>query len=663
MITKAHPQTDWALSLKGPIVVLGAGGFVGANLFRRILASRSDVFAVARKLPLWRLSDIDDKHLLEVEMTNNGEVRSLIDYVKPATVFDCISYGAYSFETDAGQIYETNFLALVRLTELLRGGRLAAFVHAGSSSEYGLNCAAPVESAALLPNSHYAVSKTAANNYISYAGKTLGVPIVNLRLYSVYGPYEDASRLIPNVVQRGLKGEYPPLVNPDISRDFVHVDDVCEAFLMAAARITPEIYGESFNIGTGQRTTIRQVGDIAQQTFGIATPPQFGDMPSRAWDLGDWYANPAKARDMLGWSAKIPFAAGLKQTAEWFRALGPLDAADMTKRHRPEARRSITAIVACYKDEPAIPIMYERLVATFKKLDIKYEIIFVNDASPDNSADVILKLSQRDKSVVGITHSRNFGSQMAFRSGMELATKEACVLLDGDLQDPPELIEQFFQKWTEGHDVVYGVRVKRDMPRLWGFIYKGFYRVFSAFSYIKIPHDAGDFSLMDKRVVAWLLRCPERDLFLRGLRAYVGFSQVGVNYTRPERMFGTSTNNLFKNLAWAKRGIFSFSDVPMTMLTAGGVTLLAVSTLLAVAQSILRIYAPEMVPPGVTTIILAILFFGSLNMFAVGLVGEYIAKIMHEVKGRPRFIRASITRQGEITQMLPKSELRDHDHV
>lgn len=145
MLTKVHSQTDWALSLKGPIIVLGAGGFVGANLFRRILASRSDVFAVARKLPLWRLSDIDDKHLLEVEMTNNGEVRSLIDYVKPATVFDCISYGAYSFETDAGQIYETNFLALVRLTELLRGGRLAAFIHAGSSSEYGLNCAAPTE--------------------------------------------------------------------------------------------------------------------------------------------------------------------------------------------------------------------------------------------------------------------------------------------------------------------------------------------------------------------------------------------------------------------------------------------------------------------------------------------------------------------------------------
>ncbi len=663
MLNPANKTNDWALALRGPIIVLGAGGFVGANLLRRILASRSDVFGVARKLPVWRLTGIDDKHLLEVEMTNGGEVRSLIDYVKPATIFDCISYGAYSFETDWQQIYETNFLSLVRLTEQMRDGRFAALVHAGSSSEYGLNCAAPVESSVLLPNSHYAVSKNAAQSYISYAGKCLSVPIVNLRLYSVYGPYEDASRLIPNVVRHGLERRYPPLVNPDISRDFVHVDDVCEAFLLAAARMTPEIYGESFNIGTGQRTTIREVAETARRAFGIEAAPQFGAMPARAWDLGDWYSNPTKALEKLGWSAKIGFADGLQATADWFRAIGPIDPEAMTKKHRPEARRSITAIVACYKDEPAIPIMYERLVATFKKLDIAYEIIFVNDASPDNSAAAILKLSQLDKNVVGITHSRNFGSQMAFRSGMELASKESVVLLDGDLQDPPELIEQFYRKWTEGNDVVYGVRVKRDMPRLWGYVYKGFYRVFSAFSYIKIPHDAGDFSLMDKRVVAWLLRCPERDLFLRGLRAYVGFNQVGVNYTRPERMFGKSTNNLFKNLAWAKRGIFSFSDVPMTMLTAGGVALLGICFLLALVQTVLRIYAPELVPPGLTTVLLAILFFGSINIFAVGLVGEYIAKIMHEVKGRPRFIRASIIRHGETTQMLPKSEAREHDHI
>jgi dolichol-phosphate mannosyltransferase len=647
-------SVDRAAALRGPIVVLGAGGFVGANLFRRILSTRTDVFAVLKKLPVWRLDDIDQRHMLEVDVTNAGEMRSLIDSIKPATIFNCVSYGAYSFEAECELIYKTNFLSLLTLVTLVRDRPMGAIIHAGSSSEYGLNCAGPAESAPALPNSDYAVSKAAAANFISYAGKTLGVPIANLRLYSVFGPYEDSSRLIPNLVARGLNKEFPPLVNPEISRDFVYVDDVSEAFLAAATRLTPELYGESFNIGSGRRTTIRETAEAARRIFGIQASPQFGGMSERAWDLSNWFANPAKANDQLGWTAKTSFEDGLRRTANWFRSRGIVDLDKMTKRFRPPSHNSITAVIACYLDEPAIPIMYERLVATFKRIGVDYEIIFINDASPDDCAGAIVKLSALDKNVVGITHSRNFGSQMAFRSGMEMATKDACVLLDGDLQDPPELIEQFYRKWVEGYDVVYGRRVRREMPWLWGLIYKAFYRVFSAFSYIDIPHDAGDFSLLDKRAVAWILLCPERDLFLRGLRAYVGFKQTGLDYVRPERMFGKSTNNLFKNIGWAKRGIFSFSDVPMTMLTTSGIVLLAFSILTGIALAVVRLNAPELVPRGITTVLLSILFFGSLNLFGLGLVGEYVAKIMREVKGRPRFIRSAIIRSGEVTQSLPK---------
>jgi dolichol-phosphate mannosyltransferase len=245
---------------------------------------------------------------------------------------------------------------------------------------------------------------------------------------------------------------------------------------------------------------------------------------------------------------------------------------------------------------------------------------------------------------------------MAFRSGMEMATKDACVLLDGDLQDPPELIEQFYEQWHAGSDVVYGRRVKREMPIIWGLLYKAFYRVFAAFSYVAIPHDAGDFSLMDKRVVGWLLTCPERDLFMRGLRAYVGFKQTGVDYVRPERMFGVSTNNLLKNIGWAKRGIFSFSNTPLNMLTVGGIVLLGLSGRFGVAALLFRLIAPDMVPRGLTTILLAILFFGAINLFAIGLVGEYVAKIMEEVKGRPRLIRAALIKNGEVTQLLPEKQ-------
>jgi nucleoside-diphosphate-sugar epimerase/glycosyltransferase involved in cell wall biosynthesis len=649
---------DWVKALRGPILVLGAAGFVGANLLRMLLRHRDDVYGVVRLLPAWRLEGVDSQHILEVDLTDLAATRNMIAKLGPATLFDCIAYGAYSFETDYNLIYRTNFTSLVQLVELLAQTSFTALVHAGSSSEYGLKSAGPSEDESLQPNSHYAVSKAAASDYITFAGKVRRLPVANLRLYSVYGPYEDVSRLIPNLVAKGMKGEFPPFVDPKTSRDFVYVDDVCAAFIMTAAKLTPDLYGESFNIGAGRKTTIAELAEVARQTFAIQGEPTFGDMAGRAWDLPDWYAAPGKAENLIGWTAQTSLAEGLDRTAAWLRSIEGVDFATMTKRNAKPRRRSLSAIIACYMDAQAIPIMYRRLTDTLQKLDIDYEIIFVNDGSPDDCAAQILELSKTDPRVLGISHSRNFGSQMAFRSGMEMSVMQGCVLLDGDLQDPPELIEKFLGKWVEGADVVYGRRVARDMPPVWGFLYKAFYRIFAKFSYVKIPHDAGDFSLIDRRVVGWLLQCPERDLFLRGLRAYVGFRQTGVDYFRPKRMFGESTNNLLKNLEWAKRGIFSFSNTPLKLLTVGGVLLLAASLVLGVSLTILRFWVPGIAPRGLTSVLLFSLFFGAVNLFAIGLVGEYVAKIMEEVKARPRLIRAGLIRNGEVSELLPDGSVR-----
>ena len=224
---------------------------------------------------------------------------------------------------------------------------------------------------------------------------------------------------------------------------------------------------------------------------------------------------------------------------------------------------------------------------------------------------------------------------------MKLSSGDACVLLDGDLQDPPEVIEEFYGKWLEGFDVVYGVRVRREMPRLWELGYKGFYRLFQTMANIRVPLDAGDFSLIDRKVMRVLNELPERDRFVRGLRAWVGFRQTGVPYVRPERMFGRSTNSLLANLRWAKKGIFSFSYVPLEMISLGALTVSLLAVLAIIAEIVGRILHPE-IPQGFATIVVTSLFLGAINLLSLAFIAEYIGKMFDEVKQRPQFVVAKL---------------------
>ena len=634
--------------LQGPVLILGGSGFIGANLLRTIQAVREDVVGTTTRMPAWRLDGIPPRHVRVADLLVNSNLDGLLDEVRPRTIFNCIAYGAYSFETESELIYQTNFTFVSRLLDRLVERNIACYVHAGSSSEYGDNAAGPRETDLTAPNSEYAVSKVATANLLHYWGKKKRFPCCNLRLYSVYGPLEDSSRLIPNVIKRGMEGAYPNFVSPSISRDFVYIDDVTEAFVDAALTLGEQDYGESFNVGSGTKTAIHEVADLARKTFRIAEPATF-TMPQRRWDVTDWFANPRKAHQSLGWQARTTLGEGLAKTAEWYHELPDKEAYHQSsKLFSLDTKHSVSAIVACYKDGEAIPIMYQRLRTVFTNLNVDYEIIFVNDCSPDDSEEVIRAISRNDRRVIGISHSRNFGSQAAFVSGMRVAAKNACVLLDGDLQDPPELIEKFVAEWRNGYDVVYGRRVKRDATLFMQFAYKAFYRIFDYFSYVRIPRDAGDFSLMDRRVVQAILAFPERDIFLRGVRAFTGFRQTGIDYVRPERMFGSTTNSLLRNIGWAKKGILSFSNVPLNMLSAAGVALLLLTFLLMMIEAALKILLPELAPRGFTSVLLMIGFFGSINLFAVGLIGEYIAKIFEEVKQRPLFIRRSLIRDGEV---------------
>jgi polyisoprenyl-phosphate glycosyltransferase len=304
------------------------------------------------------------------------------------------------------------------------------------------------------------------------------------------------------------------------------------------------------------------------------------------------------------------------------------------------ARPRLSAVIACYKDGLAIPHMYERLTRALASESVDLELIFVNDGSPDDSATVLAGLAATDPRVVAVTHTRNFGSQAAFTSGMQLCTGDMVVLMDGDLQDPPELIPQFLAKWREGYDVVYGVRVKREATAFLQLAYKTFYRVFHALSYIEVPRDAGDFSLMDRRVVDAVNRLDERDRFLRGLRAWVGFRQIGVPYERPERMFGVTTNNLRKNIAWARKGIFSFSFVPLEIIFYLALGVSALTGLMVLLYAVVYLFAGA--PTGFMTLLTIVLLMGSLQFLCLAVIGDYVGRVLEEVKSRPHYLVASV---------------------
>jgi dolichol-phosphate mannosyltransferase len=302
----------------------------------------------------------------------------------------------------------------------------------------------------------------------------------------------------------------------------------------------------------------------------------------------------------------------------------------------------LSAIIACYRDAPAVPLMYERLVAAFAKAGAEYEIIFVNDGSPDDAREVLAELAGRDRQVVVINHARAFGSQSAFTSGMRIATGDAVVLLDGDLQDPPELIPELVARWQEGFDVVYGQRVKRKAPFFMRHAYKAFYRLFRRVAYVNVPLDAGDFSLIDRRVVDAMNSLPEKQRFVRGLRAWVGYKQIGVPYVRPERAFGRTTNSLRKNLGWARRAIVSFSYAPLDLITGLAMSVVAISAILLLLEIVVRIIDPSSAPKGITTVIVVVLFIGGIQLLCLAIIGSYVAHMYEEIKGRPSFVVESL---------------------
>jgi dolichol-phosphate mannosyltransferase len=304
------------------------------------------------------------------------------------------------------------------------------------------------------------------------------------------------------------------------------------------------------------------------------------------------------------------------------------------------APRRISVVVACYNEAENIGPMHERLSAVFRSLGrYDYEILFVDNDSIDDSERILGALAASDSRVKVLFMSRNFGSpQPSFLAGLAHCRGHAAVLLQGDIQDPPELIPQFVERWEAGYEVVYGVSRRREgFGRFVNLVFRSFYALLSRMAYVAIPLNAGDFSLIGRRAIDELLKIEEHDYYIRCLRAYVGFKQTGIEYERSARVRGRSTQNPFLLLWWAKTLIVNFSFKPLEW-----IAMLAMAVVLAAFVSILVFLVAYAIHPdsprGIPTLFVLILFMGGIQLLALSVVAEYLAKVFLEVKRRPRYI-------------------------
>jgi dolichol-phosphate mannosyltransferase len=298
----------------------------------------------------------------------------------------------------------------------------------------------------------------------------------------------------------------------------------------------------------------------------------------------------------------------------------------------------ISIIVPLYNEEKNIRLMHDRLVSSILKISSNFEIIYVNDGSNDNSFLELLKLSNEDECVKYINFSRNFGHQIAVTAGLDYSKGAAVVIIDGDLQDPPEVIPEMYALYKEGFEVVYGQRlIRKGESFLKKITAKYFYRILKKITNINIPVDTGDFRLIDRKIVNDLKNMPEQNKFLRGQIAWLGYRQTSIFFERDERKFGETGYPFSKMLKFALDGITGFSDVPLQFVTKTGIFISFIS-FLVILYAIFSHFILERTITGWTSLIISSMFIGGVQLISVGIIGEYISRINKNVQNRPLYI-------------------------
>jgi glycosyltransferase involved in cell wall biosynthesis len=316
------------------------------------------------------------------------------------------------------------------------------------------------------------------------------------------------------------------------------------------------------------------------------------------------------------------------------------------QRARRPAEPLLSLVVPVFNEEESIDLFLTAVEPFLESAGLRFEIVFVNDGSRDDTLAHLLDRSARDRRIKVVNLSRNFGKEAALTAGIDHANGDILIPMDIDLQDPPELIGPFIERWREGYDIVYGVRSVRAWDTAAKRISAGwFYRVFNSMSPVRIPANVGDFRLVDRRATEVLRRLPERNRFMKGLFAWVGFNAIGVPYERPQRAAGASKFNLWRLWNFALDGVVSFSTVPLRASFYGGLVIAGIAVLYAVFI-ITRVLLFGIDTPGYASLLIAVLLMGAIQLVSIGIIGEYLGRLFLEVKGRPIYVVEGVYEEG-----------------
>ena len=316
------------------------------------------------------------------------------------------------------------------------------------------------------------------------------------------------------------------------------------------------------------------------------------------------------------------------------------------QRARRPADPLLSLVVPVFNEEESVDIFLDAVSPLMKRDGLRFEIVFVNDGSRDDTFGHLLDRSATDRRLRVVNLSRNFGKEAALTAGIDHATGDVIVPMDIDLQDPPELIEPFMARWREGYDIVYGVRTQRTWDTTAKRLSAGwFYRVFNSMSPVRIPENVGDFRLVDRRAVEVLRQLPERNRFMKGLFAWVGFNSIGVPYERPQRAAGSSKFNLWRLWNFAIDGLVSFSTAPLRAWFYVGVVIAAIAVLYALFI-ITRVLILGIDTPGYASLLIVVLLMGAIQLLSLGIIGEYLGRLFVEVKSRPIYVIEGVYEDG-----------------